>query len=402
MKTFKEFTAQQAAIAIAKKKSGNYDKDGKRKTPYKNPDHPSIKKEETIHEAGGASAGTHELVSTKVEKAKEYVSKKYPDFDIDKEIPDFEKNYKFAQKMAKGGFAKRKDMPVIDNKDIKLLQKRLSQGKVDISEPFADNDVPNDPFPQGLDTKKGKQWITHGLRDGDKDDDKVDVKIKSVSVGNLKPIQKQIYFDKSIKNVAQFGAQGTRDFASSKNNFYVISKDNRIIDGHHRFLSAVLVDPKIKVSALQIDLPIDKLLPMTLSYTDAIGNVRNEEVILEVDSLQTRMKKRAAFRKNKNKILAKRKRAMKKVILDPAKLQLRARKQARNILIKKWMRDADRSEMGIGMKKQLEKRLQSKQAVIAKIAKKLLPIVRKKELEKKKPKPKNAISGLEQNPKNSK
>lgn len=29
-----------AATAISKKKSGNYDKDGFRKTPYKNPDHP--------------------------------------------------------------------------------------------------------------------------------------------------------------------------------------------------------------------------------------------------------------------------------------------------------------------------------------------------------------------------
>ena len=32
-----------AATAIAKKKSGNYDKEGLRKTPYKNPDSPNIK-----------------------------------------------------------------------------------------------------------------------------------------------------------------------------------------------------------------------------------------------------------------------------------------------------------------------------------------------------------------------
>ena len=35
-----------AATAIAKKKSGNYDKEGMRKTPYKNPDHPSVKSNE--------------------------------------------------------------------------------------------------------------------------------------------------------------------------------------------------------------------------------------------------------------------------------------------------------------------------------------------------------------------
>ena len=33
-------------------------------------------------------------------------------FDIEKEIPNFKKNYEYAQKLAKGGFAQRKDMPV--------------------------------------------------------------------------------------------------------------------------------------------------------------------------------------------------------------------------------------------------------------------------------------------------
>ena len=230
-------------------------------------------------EAGGASAGKLEIANTKVNIAKEYAEKLFKSNGrtLEEEVPNFDSNYKIAQRLAKGGYAKRKDMPVIDNKDIRLLQKRLKAGAIDISKPFAKNEVPDDPFPQGLDTQKGKEWITGGLakNDGDKDDDKVNVKVKTIAVGQLKPIQKQIYFDKSIKNVAQFGAKGTMDFSKSKNNFYVISSDNRIIDGHHRFLSAVLVDPGIKVTALEIDLPINQLLPMTLAYTDAIGNVRN-------------------------------------------------------------------------------------------------------------------------------
>ena len=135
-------------------------------------------------------------------------------------------------------------MPVIDNKDIKLLQGRLKKGMIDIAA-FADNEVPNDPFPQGLDTTLGKKWLEGGLKDGVKDDDIVNVRITKLPVGkNFLPIQRQIYFDKSIRNVAQFGAEGTRGFSASKSNFYVISKDNRIIDGHHRYLSAVLVDLK--------------------------------------------------------------------------------------------------------------------------------------------------------------
>lgn len=113
----------------------------------------------------------------------------------------------------------------------------------------------------------------------------------------------------------------------------------------------------------------------------------------EVDSLQTRMKKRASFRKNKNKILRARKKAAKRVIIDPKKLMNRARKQARNILIKKIIKNKDKADLGIGLKKDIEKRLAKKQAVIAKIAKKLLPKVRQKELTKKRKKP--VKSGLE-------
>lgn len=228
-------------------------------------------------EAGGAKAGTMEIVKTRVNIAKEYAEKLMDSKGrkLEEEVPNFDANYKIAQRLAKGGFARRKDMPVIDNRDIKLLQQRLKKGSIDINRPFADNEVPNDPFPQGLNPQIGKDWITGGLRDGDPKDDIVKVQMKSVAVGNLKPIQSQIYFDKSIKNVAQFGAEGTRDFSKSKKNFYVVSSDDRIIDGHHRFLSAVLVDPGIKVTALEINMPINKLLPMTLAYTDAIGNVRN-------------------------------------------------------------------------------------------------------------------------------
>lgn len=231
-----------------------------------------------IMEAGGASAGKLEVANTKVNTARKYAEEIMTSNgrELEKEIPNFDKNYNFAQKQAKQGFAKRAEMPVIDNKDIKLLQGRLKKGRIDIAAPFADNEVPNDPFPQGLDTQLGKKWLEGGLRDGEKDDDVVNVSIRKHAVGKLLPIQRQIYFDKSIRNVAQHGAEGTKSFSASKGNFYVISKDLRIIDGHHRYLSSVLVDPKMNVTCLEIDLPINKLLPMTLAYTDAIGNTRNQ------------------------------------------------------------------------------------------------------------------------------
>ena len=44
---------------------------------------------------------------------------------LEEEVPNFDANYNIAQKLAKV-YAMRKDMPVIDNRDIRLLQKRLS------------------------------------------------------------------------------------------------------------------------------------------------------------------------------------------------------------------------------------------------------------------------------------
>lgn len=229
---------------------------------------------------GGAEAGKLELLSTSLNIARSFAEKKFSanGFELDKELPNFDKNYTLAQKSAKLGFAQRKDMPVISNDDVTLLQKRLSKGTIDINKPFADNELPDDPYPDGLDKKTGDVWVTSGLKknDGDAKDDIVKVSNDRIAVGNLKPIQAQIYFDKSIKKVSRDGVESSKNFLTSKFNNFVVSKDNRIIDGHHRFLTTVLINPKIKVNCLKIDLPIRELLPLTLAYTDAIGNVRNK------------------------------------------------------------------------------------------------------------------------------
>lgn len=107
-----------------------------------------------------------------------------------------------------------------------------------------------------------------------------------------------------------------------------------------------------------------------------------EEELNEVDSLATRMKKRAAFRKNKAKILMKRKRAMKKAQMNPEKLKTKAEKQARNILIKRILKDKSKADLSLGGKAELEKRLEKKKSFIKKLAKRLLPSVKAKELEK--------------------
>jgi len=103
----------------------------------------------------------------------------------------------------------------------------------------------------------------------------------------------------------------------------------------------------------------------------------------EALSMQQRMARSRAFKKNKAKIAIGRKRAAKKIAsLDV--LKKRARKAAREVLLKKITKDIPKSELSLSKRQSIEKQLDKKKAVIDKLARKMIPQVRKKELERKK------------------
>jgi hypothetical protein len=103
------------------------------------------------------------------------------------------------------------------------------------------------------------------------------------------------------------------------------------------------------------------------------------------DEALTRQQRMAASRRMKKlarKIQIGKKKAAKKVA-SMDKLKVRANKQARELLLKKMTKGKGKDQLSLARRQELEKKLDKKKAVIAKIAKKLLPKVRKKELEKK-------------------
>lgn len=230
-----------------------------------------------ILEAGGSSAGKLEIVKTPVNVAYDYSKKLFAKKgqDLDVEIPDHNENYEIAQHKAAMGHTKRKDMPVIAPSDVKDLQRMLSKGTIDIQGPWAPQTDTGNPFPEGLRGKRADEFFTRGLRihDGSKKDDIVRITKKKVSVQELSPIQQQIYYDKSMGMITKFGVKASKDF--HKTTTFITSSDLRIIDGHHRWLSALLLNPNVKVNAFMIDLPISKLLPLAIAFGDARGNKRN-------------------------------------------------------------------------------------------------------------------------------
>lgn len=100
---------------------------------------------------------------------------------------------------------------------------------------------------------------------------------KSQEVGNLNPIQGQIYFDNVINSLVRHGKPSAGSEHTRKT--MIVSSDNYIIDGHHRWASMIITDPTLKVRTLVVNLPIETLLDIALKYGDSIGNIRNEEYL---------------------------------------------------------------------------------------------------------------------------
>tara|TARA_R110000782_G_scaffold67718_7_gene136753 strand:- start:444 stop:869 length:426 start_codon:yes stop_codon:yes gene_type:complete len=107
-----------------------------------------------------------------------------------------------------------------------------------------------------------------------------------------------------------------------------------------------------------------------------------EKEMGEALNMQQRMKAKQTFRKNKAKIAAGKRKAQNK-IASPDKLKKRARKQARSEIEKKILKDKDKSDLSYSARQSLEKRVDAKKGAINRLAKKMLPKTRKKELEKK-------------------
>jgi len=103
--------------------------------------------------------------------------------------------------------------------------------------------------------------------------------------------------------------------------------------------------------------------------------------MFEALSKQARMKMSRVMKAKSKVIALKRKIAMNRKA-PPEKLKKRAMKKAREILLKKILKDRDKNDLSFGMKQEIEKKLDKKKAVIKRIAKRLLPSIKKTEQER--------------------
>ena len=104
---------------------------------------------------------------------------------------------------------------------------------------------------------------------------------------------------------------------------------------------------------------------------------RNMEQTNEALNTQQRMKLKQAMRRNKAKIQMGRKRSMRKLASKEV-LVKRAERQARQAMVKKMLRDKDKSDLSYAARKGIEDRVAKKKQAIKTLAKKLLKTVRQK------------------------
>lgn len=144
------------------------------------------------------------------------------------------------------------EMPVLEGRYLADFLMRLKKGLLD------------------LDNIMGtKDWLESG--DGS---DQVSVRKVVEPAAKLKATQREINADKA-EGMAQAAREGKFDPGKEP---VLMSNDNYILDGHHRWAAQVLRAAKDGIRAtlagFKVDLPVDTLLAASNAYTDAMGIAR--------------------------------------------------------------------------------------------------------------------------------
>jgi hypothetical protein len=225
------------------------------------------------------------VATTSLQKAYEWSEKRFQErgLNMKEYIPHFKENYLSLQEECRLAIdIPRVDMPVIDPDELEDFAEKLRGGSLDVFEPFAlGDDELYSPRDLVRDTPEALNFLFLGFKDGKLEDDVVNAKIMLTAVGLMRPTQSQIWLNKIVDNIIDFGTPTTNDGvlqgAFNKDSLILkktiaISQEGYILDGHHRYAQIALVNPSLKMMTLYIGLPIRRLIDVARPYGNAIGN----------------------------------------------------------------------------------------------------------------------------------
>jgi len=97
-------------------------------------------------------------------------------------------------------------------------------------------------------------------------DDQLEVHKISLPAMDLYPSQNAIFLGKSLDKAIRGIAGG--------NLGAIVSNDNFIMDGHHRWACTILNNPELELGGVMVDLPADELIYVLRAVGDALQNPR--------------------------------------------------------------------------------------------------------------------------------
>lgn len=114
--------------------------------------------------------------------------------------------------------------------------------------------------------------VTGGGDDGDANDDIVGAKPASVTVATLKPSQSSMNIEKAcqfaicaILKVKPFPSGPGGDLGA------IVTQDDHIMDGHHRWIASGMVDPKASVGGVRVAFPAKQMIAALNMITVGLG-----------------------------------------------------------------------------------------------------------------------------------
>jgi hypothetical protein len=114
-----------------------------------------------------------------------------------------------------------------------------------------------------------KAALDGGKKDQNDKDDVANTSNPPVPVSSLSPMQKEVIPEKALSFALGFVDTGTTpDLINME---AIISNDNYIMDGHHRWAARTLLDPTAQVKVEKVDMPADDVVTALNVYTKAKG-----------------------------------------------------------------------------------------------------------------------------------
>jgi len=123
-----------------------------------------------------------------------------------------------------------------------------------------------------LSVDAARDTIRNGRKDKNQVDDVAMSKKAAIAVKDLKPAQTEIIKEKAFGMAIAMLTKGKWDNQDLE---AIISKDNFIMDGHHRWAAVSLIDPSAKIVGTVINLPGVALVSVLNVATKAMGKSGN-------------------------------------------------------------------------------------------------------------------------------